>query len=340
MDKPLVTVFISLYNCEDYISDALESILNQTYENLDILIVDDGSTDQSVEKVLQYKDERIRLIRNGKNRGIPYTRNVGLREARGKYIAIMDSDDISFPSRIERQVHYLEEHEDIDAVGSFYIQFGGWFRKRVKTKFVNHEDLRMMLLFYNPIANPSVMIRKSSLEKRQLRYHEDYFVAQDYQLWAQLIKTGKIQILPEYLLKYRFGHENISKRSNRQKLLQRKRLIDEIHRDLLDFYGIALNPEELEVFNNFFTENNGGSIPEIEKIHSLIKKIKAWNQSEAVFNHRRFLMVLDYCIVLSVNRLKLNLLDKLRLYYQLSNRISPIIIGEIIIKHIYRLLKK
>ena len=335
MDNPLVSVFIPVYNSENYISDTLESILNQTYENLEILIVDDGSTDRSVEKIRQYRDVRIRLLQNGENRGIPFTRNVGLQEARGKYVAIMDSDDIAYPERIERQVAYLETHEEIDAVGSFYIQFGGRFRKRVKSRFVDHEELRIMLLFYNPIANPSVMLRKSSLEKRNLRYHEEYFVAQDYQLWSQLSKTGKIEIMPEFLLKYRFGHENISKRSNRDKLSRRKALIDAIHKDLIEYYGIGLSREEMEVFNNFFSENEGGTKPEPAEVLSLIKKLKDWNHTNKIFNDEKFREVLDYCIILAINRQKFSLPDKLKLYFHSSSKKSLVDAGEITIKHLY-----
>src|SRR5690625_1414914 len=90
MDYPLVTVFMPVFNAERYISEALESIFNQTYGNLEILLVDDGSTDDSVNIINSYKDTRIRLIQNVRNRGIPYTRNIGLKEAKGKYIVIMD----------------------------------------------------------------------------------------------------------------------------------------------------------------------------------------------------------------------------------------------------------
>src|SRR5690606_28917246 len=114
MREPLVTVFMPVYNSEQYIREALESILNQTYQNLDILLVDDGSTDRSVEIIKSYQDTRIRLIQNEKNMGIPYTRNVGLKEAKGKYIAIMDSDDIAVSNRIERQIQYLETNPHID----------------------------------------------------------------------------------------------------------------------------------------------------------------------------------------------------------------------------------
>lgn len=133
----------------------------------------------------------------------------------------MDSDDIAVPNRIERQVQYLETNKKIDAIGSFYIKFGGKFEKRVQSRFTAPEEIKAMLLFYNPIANPSVTLRKSTLLKNNLTYHLTFLLPKIIK-WAQLIKVGNIAILPEYLLKYRFGHENISKISNRDRVVRRK----------------------------------------------------------------------------------------------------------------------
>lgn len=114
----MVTVFIPCYNAGRFISETIDSILVQTYQDFEILIIDDGSTDNSSEILNQYaeKDERIRILKNKRNRGIGYTRNRGVREARGKYLAIMDADDISVPSRLEKEVQYLEKHQSVEAV--------------------------------------------------------------------------------------------------------------------------------------------------------------------------------------------------------------------------------
>ncbi|MFS8652378.1 MAG: glycosyltransferase family 2 protein, partial [Caldibacillus sp.] len=135
MSDPFVTVFMPVYNSGKYLVEAIESILRQTYRNLELLIVDDGSTDHSIEIIKTFADPRIRLIKNDQNRGIPFTRNVGLKEARGKYLAIMDSDDISHPERIERQVAYLENHPAIDVAGTFYVQFSENRKKKVAVPF-------------------------------------------------------------------------------------------------------------------------------------------------------------------------------------------------------------
>lgn len=340
MSDPFVTVFMPVYNSGKYLVEAIESILRQTYRNLELLIVDDGSTDHSIEIIETFADPRIRLIKNDQNRGIPFTRNVGLKEARGKYLAIMDSDDISHPERIERQVAYLENHPAIDVVGTFYVQFSENRKKKVAVPFIQPEELKLMLLFYNPIANPSVIMRKETLDKYQLRYDEDYFVAQDYQLWSQLIKVGNICILPEYLLFYRFGHENISKKSNEKKRQQRKKLIDRIHIDLLSYYGIPLDENEVASFNEFFTETYGGSVQSYDDIIQTIEKLKLWNKKTQTFAPYIFTKVLDYCVQFAIEHQKIPIKEKMYLYSSLTDQKSLKNRFEILAKHFYHRLQK
>lgn len=340
MNEPLVTVFMPVYNSEQYIKEALESILNQTYKNLEIVLVDDGSTDRSVEIIKSYHDDRIRLVQNEKNMGIPYTRNVGLKEAKGKYLAIMDSDDIAMPNRIERQIDYLEKNPDIDAVGSYYIQFGDVAEKKVTPKYSKPEELKIMLMFYNPIANPSATIRMETLEKHHIKYNLDFFVAQDYQLWVQLAKVGKLEILPEFLLKYRFGHENISKKSNREKREKRKRLIGRIHEDMLEFLGVGFTKEELTVYNEFFTESYGSAVSNITTVHTVIDKLKKWNKDTQTFDHDLFLSILDDCILLAIYHQSLTGKEKVALYKQITSNRQAKDYVIILLKHYYHKMKK
>lgn len=116
--QPLVTVFISCYNRQNFIRESLESVLKQSYKNIEILIIDDCSTDDTLKILAEYQDDRIIILKNSTNMGIPYTRNKGLQNATGKYFAILDSDDICTEDRIEKQVTYLEENQDVVAVGS------------------------------------------------------------------------------------------------------------------------------------------------------------------------------------------------------------------------------
>lgn len=338
MTNPLVTVFIPVYNCEDYIAESLESILSQTYQNLEVLLVDDGSTDRSVNIINTYNDSRIRLVQNPENMGIPYTRNVGLKEAKGEYMAIMDSDDISDPERIEKQINYLEKNKDVDAVGSFYLKFGHKSIKKVTTKYITPEAVKIMLLFFDPIANPSATVRLKTIKDKNIQYNPKFFVAQDYELWVQLSKFGKIGIIPEFLLNYRSGHENITKKSVRDKKKKRLQLISEIHEDALNHYNIDLNKEEKAVYDEFFSYNYG-SIQNTSIIITMIDKLKEWNHKSSIFDRQLFLDVLDYCSLIGLSNQQISIKEKLQLYNKLISRKSIKSLSYLIVKHLYYRLK-
>ena len=122
--SPIVTVLMPVYNAEKYLAEAINSILNQTFTNYELLIINDGSTDKSEEIILKYSDKRIRYIKNDKNIRLVATLNKGIELAKGKYIARMDADDISVPTRLEKQITLLENNEDIGVCGSFLYVFG------------------------------------------------------------------------------------------------------------------------------------------------------------------------------------------------------------------------
>lgn len=316
MKQPLVTVFIPLYNCEAYISDALESITNQTYSNIEIVIIDDGSTDNSVEIVNSYSDPRIRLIKNETNKGIPYTRNLGLQESQGKYMAIMDSDDIAYLTRIEKQVDYMETNPSIDAIGSYYEIIGGRFKKVMKPKNITSEEIKAGLLFLNRIANPTSFLRLETINKYELEYNPAYFVAQDYDMWVQISKVGELSILPEVLLKYRTGHTNITKKSKSSKTIHRKKINDSIHQDILNFYNFDLTEVELRVFNEFFDDNYHSEISNstLNHLPILLTKMVEHNQRNKLFNEKLFSEIIRDTVLVVLNRRKINLKRKLHVY--------------------------
>lgn len=118
MNSPLVTVFMAVYNGQKYISEAINSILNQTFRDFELLIIDDGSTDNTIDNIKLFTDDRIRLIQNHKNLGLFVTRNYGIDQAKGKYFAILDSDDIAFPNRLQIQVNFMERNPQYALCGA------------------------------------------------------------------------------------------------------------------------------------------------------------------------------------------------------------------------------
>ncbi|WP_347862857.1 glycosyltransferase family A protein [Salimicrobium sp. PL1-032A] len=336
--QPLVTVFIPMYNAEAHIRKTLDSILNQTYTNLEVLIVDDGSSDRSVEIVGNYTDDRIRLIRNDGNKGIPFTRNVGLTHAKGKYLAIMDADDESFPERIDKQVAYMEIRPDIDVTGSYYEKTGGGSSHTVKAEHILWQEIRIQVLFSNRFCNSTALIRMDTVKEHGLTYNEDYYIAQDYEFWAQLSKVGRIEILPEVLVEYHTGHSNVTNYSLSKKMHERKTLIDGIHRDLLDHYGFGLTKEEVDVFNNFFFLNVVTVFDEayVSRIKAVLKKLLDTNE---VFDRERFEAVMRTNVLKGMSNSKISLQQKLGLFFDLFREISSEEMFHVLSRHYYKKLK-
>ena len=211
-NNPLVSFVICEHNTPvEYFNDAIKSVINQTYKNLEIIIVNDCSNiDLDSLGVINF-DKRIRIYNNARNLGLAASRNVGISHANGKYIAIMDTDDICFPNRIEEQVKYLEKHKDVICAGS-YVQLFGKRNLIQKNKIKNNEYYRCCLFFNNSptITNPSVLIRKEALDIHRIKYDERLYSAEDYMMWIRLSDVGKVTIIKKTLLKYRIRDGQMS----------------------------------------------------------------------------------------------------------------------------------
>ena len=175
-----------VYNGAKYLNEAVDSILNQTLTNFEFLIIDDGSTDQSINQINAYDDSRIQLIVNKNNIGQSAALNKGISLARGEYIARMDQDDISMPERLERQSEFMENHPDVDVLGT-WVQLMGKYDGILELE-TDSEKIKMNLLTDQNLAHPAVMIRKSTLLKYDLYYNPTYSIAQDYDLWVRMFE--------------------------------------------------------------------------------------------------------------------------------------------------------
>ena len=202
-----------VYNGEKCLREAIDSILSQTFSNFEFLIINDGSSDESINIIKSYNDLRIRLINNKKNIGITKSLNKGLKIARGKYIARMDADDISLPSRLEKQFKFLENNKNIGLVGSniFFIDQSGKIIKKQNMP-QKHFMIKWKYFFGSSMAHPSIMARTKILKKNL--YNEDFARAQDAELFSRLIFDKDIRLanLNNYLLKYRIHPNSIIKK--------------------------------------------------------------------------------------------------------------------------------
>ena len=239
---PQVSVIVPVYNREKYVGEAISSILAQSFTNFELLLIDDGSVDNSMEIMRSYKDPRVRLVRNEQNLGIPKTRNKGLQLARGDYIAILDSDNIALPDRLAKQVAFLDHYQDYALVGSgaTLMDEKGHFLKKTKERFVSSGEVKSHLLFRCWLHHSSVMARKAVLQI--YGYREQFVVCSDFDLFARLARKYKIGHLPEPLVRLRVHPGSITR--EQVQLTKDKDL--EIVGAQLSELGVQFSPTDLE----------------------------------------------------------------------------------------------
>jgi glycosyltransferase involved in cell wall biosynthesis len=219
------SVIMPVFNTESYLREAIESVLNQTYKDFEFIIINDGSTDDSLSVIKSFDDNRIKLI-SQKNKGIIASLNKGLEIAKGKFIVRMDSDDISLPERFEKQVKLMKS-QNIDICGGNYmtINNSGILLKLYSTPRT-HELCTLSLMSKVPFAHPSVIMRKDFLKKHNLRYGQSIEKkAEDLDLWIRIHeKGGRFFNIDETILKYRILSKSLSIINNYEILKETKTL--------------------------------------------------------------------------------------------------------------------
>lgn len=208
--KPKISVIMAVYNSEKFLAESIESVLNQTFKEFEFIIIDDASIDKSIEIIKKYKkqNKKIILIKNKTNIGPACSRNKGLNIARGKYIAILDADDISLSKRFGIQYNYLENHKDIFLIGGGAININQHGKQTAIHKpITNIRELKTFLEQKNIIYHPTIMFinEKNNFYRSKFRY------SQDYDFYFCLLSKGKIITnIPEILIKYRINSKSIS----------------------------------------------------------------------------------------------------------------------------------
>jgi glycosyltransferase involved in cell wall biosynthesis len=212
---PLVSVIMPVFNAEKYLGQAVESILNQHYQQFEFLIIDDGSTDGSRKILDEYSrlDKRIHLIRQPGNQGLIAALNLGIDTARGKYIARMDADDISVLERFSKQVEYLELNPEVGILGGKiqYMDTSGNLG-HVPVSFHGDLSIRWHCLFESPFFHPVVMFRKALVDRYDLRYDPAALHVEDFDFWSRFLLRTKGENLGNILLYYRIHSDSVSMR--------------------------------------------------------------------------------------------------------------------------------
>lgn len=284
----LISVVMPVYNSSAYLPDAIESILGQSYQNFEFIIVNDGSTDHSEEIIESYNDPRIKYIRLEQNFGNAYSRNLGLQNAKGKYVMIQDSDDMSLPDRMKIQLEYMESHPYVGICGSFMKVIEG--EREYYRKYPTEPNIiRAYLFSKNPIAQPTVMIRKEVFDIFNLK-HLKFF--EDFNLWHQASKVTAIVNIPKVLVHYRLF-------DTEQKLHHRfikDHVIQLLFRKKLAELRIQIPETEMNDFAMFmkgYLVINGKKFKQYSKYLQLIEQA---NKKYRVYPHQelRICLLYDY----------------------------------------------
>ena len=210
MKNPKVTVLMSVYNGEKYLQEAIDSILGQTFKDFEFLIINDGSTDKTGEILKSYNDPRIKIINNEKNIGLTKSLNIGLRIAKGEYIARQDADDISMPERLEKEVEFLEQNRNVGLVGTDYLFINEKGKVIHIVKCLNgSRELKAKLLEGNQFGHGSVMLRRECIDKVGV-YREEFKFAQDYDFCLRIAEMYDVANISEPLYKWRIDSKSIS----------------------------------------------------------------------------------------------------------------------------------
>lgn len=270
---PKLSVIMSVYNGESYLCEAVESVLNQTCTDFELIIINDCSTDRTAEILdgLSKRDERIRVYTNEVNLKLPASLNKAISLCRGDYILRMDSDDLCLPKRFEKQLLFMENNKDVDLSSIRFLTLkNGVYLPGGCGGRTDNEALKAMLLVTNPILHPGVIMKKEVA--CELMYDTTLTCTEDLELWTRMVLKGKkIAILPEYLLIYRLHDKQITSTT-----------LDRQHKEVLlveeKYYKGLLShiPDEMKEFyisGVYFKEN-----ADVDKLIKLFKWVKANNK--------------------------------------------------------------
>lgn len=216
-DRGLISSILPCYNAEKFIKESIESVLSQTYENWELIIIDDGSKDNSAKIIKSFQDSRIKYFKNNKNIGVVKSLNKGVKKAQGTYIARIDADDRMAPQRLEKQITFLSQNPEYAVVGSAHRLINAQGFTISYYRYPQHnEEIQWYKNFINPFSHPSVMLRKDIFE--DYNYSDAFPYCEDYELWFRILENHKGYNLPEALTDYRIHGENLSiQKSKEQK---------------------------------------------------------------------------------------------------------------------------
>ncbi len=239
--SPEITVLMSVFNGTKFLREAIESILNQTFADFEFLIIDDGSTDDSIEIIESYDDQRIKLVRNGENIGLTRSLNKGIKLSKGLFLSRMDADDVSNSDRLEKQLNYMDNNPEVSVCGSWLETIGE--RQEIWKCHEHDSEIKAQLLFNNSVYHPTAIVRKDFLVRNGFLYDESLSTAQDYGLWVAISHKAVFANIQEVLLKYRIHEDQVGKK----KSSEQKENADISRKSIIKNLGLDVDPSNFNL---------------------------------------------------------------------------------------------
>lgn len=288
MKAPKLTVLMPVYNTASFLKEAIESILNQTFGDFEFLIFNDGSSDNSAEIIKGFRDARIIFFDYKENSGYIVHLNKGIKIARGEYIARMDSDEISLPQRLEKQIEFLEKNPEYGVCGT-QVETIDSTAIYVSSLPVEDKKIRSWLFFHNAISHPTVVMRRAVLEKNNLLYDKEFYSAEDYKMWVDISRYSKLSNISEVLHKSRIRPGQVSQVYFD---IQRAKVM-KLYRQMLQDMGIEHSEEELEIHNSLCNNLARRTLSWAKRVSRWLLKLRRTNRERGLFPEPAFSQVID-----------------------------------------------
>lgn len=343
INDPIISVILPVYNGEKYLKEAIDSILNQTYSDFELIILDDCSTDNTANIIKSYSDKRIRYVYNEKNLKIAASLNKGISLARGKYIARMDADDIALPYRFQKQIDIFKNNPNIDIVNirfNIMSENGNNIRKFKYNISPSSNALKYLIHIDSFICHPGVMIKKEWYQKYKYKTEIDAYNVEDCELWLRMISNGaQCYTIKEPLLNYRINNQSVTHVKS-GKELQIKNICNLYLNSIFSNFNLKLNITTLKLIKGQMTEENllhiNNFINELKKFESTIKKLET-----STFIQKEIHSWSEYCkfrTLISIIKSNLNFSIKIKTSFIIAYNLLPSII--ILIKEYINLNKQ
>lgn len=334
-----VSVLMPVYNGAQYLQEAIDSILNQTFKDFEFIIIDDGSSDESAEIIRKNadRDKRIVFIKNEQNSGICVTLNKGLGIASGEYIVRMDCDDIALPYRIEHQVLFMDLHPNVGVAGSFIEMFNSNnpTDSHIFKFDVDYRECKADLLFSPCLAHPAAIIRASILYHYGIEYDDYYRGMEDFYFWWRVSCYSDITNIPEVLLKYRVHRNQVSQKDRNEVFLDKIKKFTKLRISKLN---VLVSEEELGAINEYITKVDNFTDKKLFLLISAFSKIVRSVKKEDKKLAKAYRLVLGKAISFSYGKSSLNIYKSYP-YYLLKSFLSGCMDGIWAFKCFFAFLK-